>query len=125
MSKEKIIKGWVFTYGVDGFGADTAPAYEEGCYLDFDKAFKHLIELNHEAIFDNDNYGFYEEGYGIDFYPSTDKELTHAEETENWELYDKLINSHKICDEREINKQFINTDPQFDMYALEEIEIIK
>ena len=125
MSKEKIIKGWVFTYGVDGFGADTAPAYEEGCYLDFDKAFKHLIELNHEAIFDNDYYGFYEEGYGIDFYPSSDKELTYAEETENWELYDKLIKSHRIYNEREINKQFINTDPQFDMYALEEIEIIK
>ena len=26
------MKGYVFTYGVDGFGADVAPAYEEGCY---------------------------------------------------------------------------------------------
>lgn len=124
MNREKVIKGWIFTYGVDGFGADTSPAYEEGCYLNFDKAFKHLMELNHESIFDDD-YGFYEEGYGIDFYPSSDKELTHAEETENWELYDKLIKSHRIYDEKEINKQFINTEPRFDMYALSEIEIIK
>lgn len=124
MNKGKVIKGWIFTYGVDGFGADTAPAYEEGCYLDFDKAFKHLMKLNHKSILEDD-YGFYEEGYGIDFYPSSDKELTHAEETENWELYEKLIDSHRVYDEREINKQFINTEPRFDMYALSEIEIIK
>ena len=43
------MKGYVFTYGVDGFGADIAPANEEGCYLSFDKAFKHLCELNKEV----------------------------------------------------------------------------
>ena len=42
--------GYVFTYGVDGFGADTAPAHEEGVYLNYDAAFKHLCELNEPLI---------------------------------------------------------------------------
>lgn len=115
--------GYVFIYGVDGFGEDTAPAYEEGCYLNFDKAFAHLIELNHDAIISSD-YGFYEDGYGIDYYPNSDTELIHAEEIENWELFDKLIEKHRITDEIEINKRFVNCEqPRMGMYALEEIEI--
>ena len=38
--------GYVFTYGVDGFGADIAPAHEEGVYLSYESAFNHLCELN-------------------------------------------------------------------------------
>lgn len=117
------MKGYVFTYGVDGFGADTAPAFKEGCYLNFDKAFMHLVELNHDAVISSD-YGFYEDGYGIDYYPNSDIELVHAEDTENWELFDKLMSTHLIIDEIEINKRFVNCEqPRYGMYALEEIEI--
>lgn len=119
------MKGYVFTYGVDGFGADTAPAYEEGCFLNFEKAFAHLVELNHEKILADNFHGFYEEGYGIDYYPENDVELIKAEEEENWELFDELIEKHKITNEIEINKKFINCEPWFEFYALEEIEIIE
>lgn len=118
------MKGYVFTYGVDGFGADTAPAFEEGCYLNFEKAFAHLVELNHNLMSKNP-YGFYEEGYGIDYFPDEDKELMQAENNEDWELFDKLMDKHKLNNEIEINKKFINAEPYFGMYALEEIEIIE
>lgn len=42
--------GYAFCYGVDGFGADIAPALEEGIYTDLEKAFSHLIKLNHEMF---------------------------------------------------------------------------
>jgi hypothetical protein len=42
--------GWAFTYGVDGFGQDVAPANEEGIYLSFNKAFARLCELNEKAV---------------------------------------------------------------------------
>lgn len=116
------MKGYVFTYGVDGFGADVAPANEEGCYLNFEKAFAHLVELNHTEI---DSRTFYESGYGEDYYPSKDKELCQAEEEENWELFEILMDGHMITDEIEINKTFINVEPQYGMYAIEEIEIIE
>lgn len=118
------MKGYVFTYGVDGFGADTAPAFEEGCFLNFDKAFTHLVELNHNLIL-KDNSFFYEEGYGIDYFPDDDVELLKAEEEENWDLFDKLLEKHKITDEIEINKRFVNREPWYGFYALEEVEIIE
>lgn len=116
------MKGYIFTYGVDGFGADVAPANEEGCYLNFEKAFAHLVELNHTEI---NNHTFYESGYGVDYYPSKDKALRQAEEEENWELFDELMNKHLITNEIEINKQFINEEPWYGLYAIEEIEIIE
>lgn len=119
------MKGYIFTYGVDGFGADTAPAFEEGCFLNFDKAFVHLVELNHNQILTDNSYGFYEEGYGVDFFPDNDTELLKAEEEENWELFDELMEKHKITNEIEINKKFINREPWYGFYALEEIEIIE
>lgn len=118
------MKGYVFTYGVDGFGADIAPAHEVGVYLDFDKAFAKLIELNHDAIKEHPS-NFYEKGYEIDTYPENDLELIKAEEEEDWELFDKLMNKHIISNEKKINEQFINTEPYYGMYALEEIEIIE
>ena len=118
------MKGYVFTYGVDGFGADVAPAHELGVYLNFEKAFAKLIELNHKAIREK---GFitYEEGYGEDHYPESDLELVEAEDNDNWDLFEKLFEKHIITDEKEINKKFINREPEYDMYALEEIEIIE
>lgn len=40
------MKGYIFTFGVDGFGADVAPAIEEGVYTNYETAFYHLCELN-------------------------------------------------------------------------------
>lgn len=115
------MKGYVFTYGVDGFGADVAPAYEEGCYTNFSKAFAHLIELNHDNIYTRE---FYEDGYGVDYYPNTDKELAIAEELEEWEEFDRILNKHRLTDEIEINQRFINCDePPYGFYGMEEIEI--
>jgi hypothetical protein len=121
------MKGYVFVCGVDGFGADTAPAHEIGVYLDFDKAFKKLVELNHEKIQDYMANGrrFYEDGYGEDFHPDDDWEAIKAEKEEDWELLDAIIEKHIITDEVEINKLFINEEPCYDMYAIEEIEIIE
>jgi hypothetical protein len=116
------MKGYVFTYGVDGFGADIAPAHEFGVYLDFKKAFAKLMELNHKQLKKRD---FYEDGYGEDYYPEDDVELAKAEETDNWDLYDRLMRKHIITNEEEINKEFINTEPCLGMYALDEIEIIE
>jgi hypothetical protein len=128
------MKGYVFVCGVDGIGADTAPAHEIGVYLDFDKAFKKLVELNHEKIQDYmaNGHRFYEEGYTVDDYPSTDWEAVKAAEEEDWELLDAIIDKHIIEDEVEINKLFINEEPCYGMeescygmYAIEEIEIIE
>lgn len=121
------MKGYVFTYGVDGFGADTAPAHEIGVYLDFDKAFEKLIELNHKEIQDNIANGraFYEDGYGEGFHPDNDWEAIKAEKEGDWELFDAIIEKHIITDEIEINKLFINAEPCYNMYAIEEIEIIE
>ena len=116
--------GYVFIYGVDGFGADTAPAHENGCYLNFKKAFNRLVELNHEKIKKND-YFIYEKGYGEDYYPKTDKELAKAEK-ENWDLFDELMNQHILKDEIEINKRLLEYEEiPFGFYGLEKIEIIE
>ena len=114
--------GYAFVYGVDGFGADTAPALEEGVYLNFDEAFKHLVKLNHKAI-KNGHRCFYENGYGEDFWPEDDEELKRAEENEDWNLVGTLLSKHTIQDEIEINKKFINTDPFYEMYAIQEVKI--
>lgn len=115
--------GWVFTYGVDGFGADIAPAHEEGIYLNFDKAFKRLCELNKEMI--NEKL-FYEEGYGEDFYPNNDIELRRAEKLEDWKLFDKLMEKHRLTNLEKICKKYcVNEEPIYNYYAIEEIEIIE
>ena len=116
--------GYVFTYGVDGFGADIAPAHKVGVYLDFNKAFQKLVELNHNPIKTRD-IEFYEKGYSEDSYPNHDKEMAKAEKEENWDLYEKLLNKHIISDEIEINKIILNCydEPPIGFYSMEEIEI--
>ena len=117
------MKGYVFTFGVDGFGADVAPAYEEGCYLDYDKAFAHLCELNERAIQDCP-YTFYEEGYGEDYYPEDDIALRQAEEKQDWSQYEIELNKHILTDITAICNRIIDFyTPPFNMYGMEEIEI--
>lgn len=115
--------GWVFTFGVDGFGMDTAPAHEQGVYLDFDKAFAKLCELNAERIKED----FFEHGYCESDYPDDDLELKEAEEKEDWELFKKLLEKHKLTKIEEICTEWcLNEEtPPYNLYALEEIEIIK
>ena len=124
--ENKNMTGWVFVFGVDGFGADTAPAHEQGVYLNFDKAFTKLCELNFEQLelFDAE---FYEDGYTKYEYPDDDLELKAAEDAEDWDLFNELMEKHKltkiedICMERCVNPE----EPPYNFYALEEIEIIE
>ena len=115
--------GYVFTYGVDGFGADVAPAHEEGVYLDYNKAFQHLVELNESAIAECGRR-FYEKGYGEDYYPETDTALAKLEEAEDWEAYEKELNKHILTNIKSICERIMEFDePPFGMYSMEEIEI--
>lgn len=40
------MKGYTFGFRMRGFGVVINPAYGEGVYLNYDKAFAHLVELN-------------------------------------------------------------------------------
>ena len=118
------MKGYVFTYGVDGFGADTAPAFEEGCYLNYKKAFEHFKELTQKSLSENERY-FYEDGYREDCFPEEDKELTEAYENENWNLFDELMEKHILTDINDICLRIMDYgEPPFGFYKMEEIEII-
>lgn len=113
--------GYVFTYGVDGFGADVAPAHEEGVYLDYDKAFNHLVELNSNVKTSRE---FYEEGYGEDYYPEDDKVLAKLEAKEDWDGFNTELEKHKITAIRAICERIMKYDtPPFGMYSMEQIEI--
>ncbi len=117
------MKGYVFTYGVDGFGADTAPAYEQGCYLDYNKAFRRLCELNAAILEDSDRV-FYEEGYGGDYYPDDNIILRQAEEKRDWAAYDAEMKKHELTSIAAICKQIMEyEDPPLGMYSLVEIQI--
>ena len=117
------MKGYVFTYGVDGFGADVAPAYECGCYLDYDKAFRKLCELNAE-ILEGSNRVFYEEGYGEDHYPDSNIILRKAEEKRDWTAFEAEMEKHILTDIVAICKRIIEYDePPFGMYSMVEIQI--
>jgi len=120
------MKGYVFTFGYDDFGEDVAPAHEEGIYLNFDKAFKRLCELNSKMLNSKKKSPFFEKGYSEDYYPDNDIELKQAEETKNWELFDTLLNKHRITDIEKICSMYcVNKKPYFEFYAIEEIEIFE
>lgn len=107
--------GYVFTFGVDGFGADVAPAFEEGCYLNFNKAFKHLIKLNHEMYLQLREEAF--KGNG-----NIEIELLKKDFLE---IGDE-IHAYALEDEKTFNRKLgvEAYEPWYDMYGLEEIEII-
>ena len=112
------MEGWIFTFGVDGFGADAAPAYEEGVYLNFEKAFKKLCELNSKVK----RPSFFEECYRDD----DDIELSQAEKAEDWKLYDTLLNKRFITNiEKICSACCVNKEPPLGLYAIEKIEIFE
>lgn len=115
--------GYAFIVGVDGFGEDTAPAYEEGIYTNYDEAFAHLCKLNKDAI-QNSSFSFYEDGYGVDYYPETNTILARAEEEEDWDTFEIEMHKHEITD---INKicEIINNyvNPPIGFYTMVEVNI--
>lgn len=129
------MKGYAFIYGVDGFGEDTNPAYEEGVYLNYKKAFSHLVKLNTSAIKNRDR-DFYEDGYDPENeqYPKSDIEL--AKVWEAWEAsdcddigfeakIDELYEKHRLTDPKKICERFVNNEePPFGFYSMIEVDII-
>lgn len=118
------MKGYVFIYGVDGFGEDIAPAHEEGVYLDYDKAFNHLCELNKECLI-NFPQKFYEDGYSEVEYPYTDLVMHKAYEEEDWDTFDKELKKHEIIGIENICRYIIKEGEfvPYHFYSMEEIEI--
>lgn len=120
------MKVYTFVRGVDGFGADLDPAYEEGVYVNYETALKKQLELNKNT--DLDNTFFYEEGYGEDYYPENNIILTKAEEEEDWDTFCEEIEKHRITDLlticKEINENADESVP-FGMYGIVECELIK
>ena len=103
--------GYIFTFGVDGFGMDTAPAIEEGCYLNFNEAFKHLMKLNHEEYLKIRKEAF--EGHGNIEIEQLKKDLGDS------------LHAYALEDEKTFNEKMgLDTEPYYDMYAIEEIKII-
>lgn len=124
--------GYTFVYGVDGFGADTAPAYEEGVFLDYEKAWNHFKNLTQKILKERDQV-FYEEGYGEDFWPEED-ELTNLWnemekrdfDDESTEKFSASMDNHILCDIDEIcNRINEYDDPPYGFYQMIEIEVIE
>lgn len=118
------MKGYTFVYGVDGFGADVAPAYEHGVYLNFDKAFKKFMELTKPLI---KECPIYEDGYGEDYFPDEDQKLKYYYEHGDEENFEKELNKHIIKDVKEYcTHLFYKYDqPPMGQYLMVEVEIIK
>ena len=117
--------GWTFIRGVDGFGANIRPEYQEGVYLDYNKAFARLVELNTQALKENPSDDpFYEEGYGEDYFPEDDIEAKQAYEAEDWDRFDEIMKKHQCTDIIKICEALLNyEEPPFGYYTLVEVEI--
>lgn len=126
--------GYTFVFGVDGFGADVAPAYEEGVFLNYEKAFAHFKTLTQKQL-EKTGRKFYEEGYGEDYWPLEDTELEELwdaiEKSDyNEELMkklDALMDTHVLHDIDTICNFIIDyyDDPPFNFYQIVEVEIIE
>ena len=120
------MKGYTFVYGLGYFGGNISPAYEEGIYLNKEKAWEHFKELTKQAIVDNPDEVFYENGYGEDYYPDDNKELKEAEQKEDWDLFNKLMKKHILTDLDDICEEIYNyEEPPCDFYQLVEVNIIE
>lgn len=118
-------KAWALVYGVDGFGADIAPALEEGIFLNKETALNHCIKLNLEQLKEN-NIDLYENGWGVDSYDeeSEDGKILLALEKKNDyqnPLWDKIFDKHTIKDMQEKAKVLaLKEEPYYDFYCIQE-----
>lgn len=120
------MKVYIFVRGVDGFGEDISPAFEEGIYTNYETAFKKQLKLNENA--DLDNLFFFEDGYGEDYYPANNIILTKAEEEKDWDTFDEEIEKHRITDLSTVCKKInenANESVPFRMYGIVECELIE
>lgn len=118
-------KVYTFVYGVDGFGADTAPAYEEGVYLDYKKALEKQKKLNAGIMKGCPGRKFYEEGWGEDFCPNEYEELTDKlVEDENWDALEELYAEHTLTDMESICLRINEYDvPPYGFYQIVECNL--
>lgn len=120
------MKGYIFILGKDPYhGSWLEHKYHgnylivqsEGIYTDFNKAFKRLLELNHQYF--HEFYGEIFSEYGV-----ITPEMQLADKKNNLDLLDKLEKEWVEQNEIAISHLFINkTDPQNNFYSLIEIEI--
>ena len=116
---------WALVYGVDGFGADTAPALEEGIFLNRETALEHCIKLNLERLKEN-NVDLYDEGWCEDCYDEESEDgkiLLALEEKGDYHnpLWDEIYDKHTIRDAKEKAKLLaLKEEPWFNFYCIQE-----
>jgi hypothetical protein len=117
-------KVWALVYGVDGFGADTAPALEEGIFLSKEKALEHCIELN-LAQLKEDNCDVYEEGWGVDCWDEESEDgkilsqLVEDEDTYN-PLFEEILDRHILSDKKGAELLALQEEPRLGYYCIRE-----
>lgn len=117
-------KVWALVYGVDGFGADIAPALEEGIFLSKEEALEHCIKLNLEMLEDND-YHIYEKGWGEDYWDEESEDgkiLSELAESYDFDnpLFDEIIKRHALNDKEAAEDLAMREDPVLNFYSIQE-----
>ena len=118
------IKAWALVYGVDGFGADIAPALEEGVFLSKEQAVEHCIKLNLDLLKDNQNE-IYEEGWGEDMWDKSTEdgkileELFQKEDFDN-PLWEEIMSKHILEGRAGAKKLAIYEEPVYGFYCIRE-----
>ena len=116
---------WALVYGVDGFGADTAPALEEGIFLNKETALEHCIKLNLELLKEN-HIDLYEEGWGEDCYDEESEDgkiLLALEDKNDYQnpLWVEILDKHILKDIREKAKLLaLKEEPWYNFYCIQE-----
>lgn len=116
---------WALVYGVDGFGADTAPALEEGIFLNKETALKHCIKLNLKQLKENP-IDLYEEGWGEDYYDEESEDgkiLLALEDKNDYQnpLWVEIFDRHILKGAREKAKLLaLKEEPWCNFYCIQE-----
>lgn len=117
-------KVWALVYGVDGFGADIAPALEEGIFLSKEDALEHCIKLNLDML-ENSDYRIYEEGWGVDYWDEESEDgkiLSELAEDYDFDnpLFDEILERHALSDEEAAEKLSLREEPLLNFYSVQE-----
>lgn len=117
-------KVWALVYGVDGFGADIAPALEEGIFLSKEEALEHCISLNLEQL-ENNEITVYEEGWGEDSWDKSTndgkiiEELFQNDDFDN-PLWDEIFDKHCLNKRDGAKALAIREQPALGFYCIQE-----